>query len=113
MTDLNAQALEWCNRQTGSFHKGLYGIPQETHFHACAENLLRIQDTPEIRRYLCPLRKISFDDFVNYEGRRCGDPYHYVGRLARVDKKREGVDFPLFIQIKAQITYTCTPPTYP
>jgi len=87
VTDLNAQALEWCNRQNSSFHKGLYGIPQETHLRACAENLLRLPDTPEIRRYLCPVRKISFDGFVNYEGRRFGVPYHYVCRLARVSRQ--------------------------
>ena len=34
--------------------------------------------------YLCPERSISFDGFVNYEGRRFGGPYTYNGRTARV-----------------------------
>lgn len=89
VTDLNAQALEWCDRQNNSFHKGLYGLPWETHLHACAEHLLKIQDTPEVRRYLCPVRKISFDGFVNYEGRRFGVPYQYIGKFARISRQGE------------------------
>lgn len=87
VTDLNQQALEWCDKQNHAFHKGLYGIPQETHLHACAENLSSLEDTLEVRRYLCPARKISFDGFVNFEGRRFGVPYQYVGQYARVSRQ--------------------------
>ena len=87
VTDLNQQALEWCDKQNRVFHKGLYGIPQETHLHACAGNLLSLDDALEIRRYLCPVRKISFDGFVNFEGRRFGVPYQYVGQYARVSRQ--------------------------
>ena len=31
-------------------------------------------------------RKISFDGFVNYEGRRFGVPYSYPGATARVER---------------------------
>ena len=41
----------------------------------------------ELRGYLCPLRKISFDGFVNYGGRRFGVPYHYTESLVRVMRK--------------------------
>ena len=27
VTDLNQQALDWCDKQNNAFHKGLYGIP--------------------------------------------------------------------------------------
>lgn len=87
VTDLNQQALEWCDKQNHAFHKGLYGIPQETHLHACAGNLSSLEDTLEVRRYLCPARKISFDGFVNFEGRRFGVPYQYVGQYARVSRQ--------------------------
>ena len=87
VTDLNQQALEWCDKQNLSFHKGLYGIPQETHLHACAEHLHRIDDTLEVRRYLCPARKTTFDRFVNFEGRRFGVPYQYVGKCARISRQ--------------------------
>ena len=40
-----------------AFHKGLYGIPKETHLHACGEHLSRVSDTVEVRKYLCPARK--------------------------------------------------------
>lgn len=33
---------------------------------------------------LSPERKISFDGFVNYEGRRFGVPYSYPGATARI-----------------------------
>ena len=87
VTDLNQQALEWCNKQNHSFHKGLYGIPRETHLHACANNLHRVDDTPEVRRYLCLLRKITFDGFVHFEGRRFGVPYQYAGQYARISRQ--------------------------
>ena len=38
----------------------------------------------ELLFYLCPERRISFDGFVNYEGRRFGVPYTYSGKTARV-----------------------------
>ena len=87
VTDLNQQALEWCSQQNLSFHKGLYGIPQETHLHACAEHLRKIADALEVRRYLCPVRKISFDGFVQYESRRFGVPYQYAGQFARISRQ--------------------------
>ena len=36
--------------------------------------------------YLCPERRISFDGFVNYEGRRFGVPYWYTNRVCRVQR---------------------------
>ena len=87
VTDLNQQALEWCDKQNNAFHKGLYGIPKEAHLHACGEYLSRIQDSVEVRKYLCPARKISFDGFVHFEGRRFGVPYQYSGRIARVSRQ--------------------------
>ena len=43
--------------------------------------------------YLCPERRISFDGFVNYEGRRFGVPYSYTGRTCRVSRQ----EFTLYI----------------
>ena len=40
----------------------------------------------EIAKYLCPLRQISFDGFVNYEGRRFGVPYWYEEHSCRVKR---------------------------
>lgn len=38
--------------------------------------------------YLCPERRISFDGFVHYDGRRFGVPYWYTEKTCRV--KRDG-----------------------
>ena len=45
-----------------------------------------IDDSAELELYLCPLRKISFDGFVNYEGLRFGVPYAYAGKTVRVKR---------------------------
>lgn len=42
-----------------------------------------------MRLYLCPERRISFDGFVNYEGRRFGVPYSYPGATARVERSSD------------------------
>ena len=36
-----------------------------------------LEESSELLPYLCPERKISFDGFINYEGRRFGVPYRY------------------------------------
>lgn len=46
-----------------------------------------LEMTPSLPSYLCPERKISFDGFVNYEGRRFGVPYSYRGSIARIMRK--------------------------
>lgn len=52
----------------------------------CAVQLHELPKTDAIRFYLCPERKISFDGFVNYEGRRFGVPYSYSGKTARISR---------------------------
>ena len=57
------------------------------HESECAKHLQPLDDSLELQGDLCPLRKISFDGFVNYEGRRFGVPYQYTGALVRVMRK--------------------------
>jgi hypothetical protein len=45
----------------------------------------------EIASYLCPVRRISFDGFVNYEGRRFGVPYWYTEQECRVKRENNTV----------------------
>ena len=40
--------------------------------------------TQALAFYLCPERKISFDGFVHYEGRRFGVPYWYTQKTCRI-----------------------------
>ena len=91
ISDLNQAALEWCSDQNGIYHRATDGKPQEVHFTECIQNLVSLEDSESIRMYLCPARKISFDGFVNYEGRRFGIPYHYLGTTARVMRKGDTI----------------------
>lgn len=86
VTDLNWQALEWCNRQNGTYHRAVDGVPQQIHGMVCGEHLHALPETEVVRLYLCSERRISFDGFINYEGRRFGVPYSYPGATARVER---------------------------
>ena len=88
LTDLNEAALEWCNRQNSAHHKAVDCVPAEEHHSACARVARELDETPDVALYLCPLRSISFDGFVCYEGRRFGVPYWYTEHKCRV--MREG-----------------------
>ena len=87
ITDMNRQAQEWCDKKNNAFRRAVNGISWVIHRQACSEKLKSLPDSDEIKYYLCPLRKISFDGFVNYEGRRFGVPYYYTRKLARVMRK--------------------------
>lgn len=84
LTDLNYDALRWCNDQDARYHKAVDCIPSEKHAECCMEFASVLDKTPELSFYLCPERKISFDGFVNYEGRRFGVPYWYTEKTCRV-----------------------------
>lgn len=83
VTDLNASALDWCDGQNTCYHRGL-GIPQDIHTQRCSHVVAKLGDSLELLFYLCPERRISFDGFVSFEGRRFGVPYSYSGKTARV-----------------------------
>ena len=53
------------------------------HQRDCVGRIRVLEDSDVLREYLCPARRISFDGFVNYEGRRFGVPYSYAGRDLR------------------------------
>ena len=89
VTDLNQAALEWCNEQNGVYHKAIDCVPQQVHFTSCREHLSTLPVNTTIQSYLAPVRKISFDGFVNYEGRRFGVPYHYAQSMARVMRSKD------------------------
>ena len=84
ISDLNQAALEWCNGQNSIYHRATNGVPQQIHFSSCRKNLSPLEDSEALRMYLCPVRKITFDGFVNYEGSRFGVPYSYHGSTARI-----------------------------
>ncbi len=88
VTDLNCEALNWCNRKNSQYHTAVDCTPAEEHFRSCVLVAHKLEKTPELLYFLCPLRKISFDGFVNYEGRRFGVPFRYIRQFCRV--RRDG-----------------------
>ena len=84
ITDLNYEALRWCNTQNGTYHKAVDCIPAQKHESECMVNAKVLTVDRDVMIYLCPVRKISFDGFVNYEGRRFGVPYFYTEKQCRV-----------------------------
>ncbi|MBR5931446.1 MAG: IS21 family transposase [Lachnospiraceae bacterium] len=93
ITDLNYEALRWCDRQNSRYHDGVFCIPHEEHENRCRNTATTLEMTDNIGIYLWPERRISFDGFINYEGRRFGVPYSYTGKTCRVCRK----EFTLYI----------------
>lgn len=50
VTDLNLSALDWCDEQNTTFHRGL-GIPQDIHRERCGSVVAKLNDSPE--RQMC------------------------------------------------------------
>lgn len=86
ITDLNLEALKWCNEQNGRYHKAVDCIPADKHQEECWKVAKMLTLTLDMRKYLAPLRKISFDGFVNYEGRRFGVPHYYREKTCRIER---------------------------
>ncbi len=84
LTDLNYEAIRWCNSQNSIYHRAVDFIPNEKHTSCCLKAAPLLEHTPELSLYLCPPRLISFDGFVTYEGRRFGVPYWYTEKQCRV-----------------------------
>ena len=84
ITQLNREALQWCHKQNNRYHQCVDCTPQQRHAEACLRVSHAVEHTHEIRCYLCPERRISFDGFVNYEGRRFGVPFSYSQSSCRV-----------------------------
>lgn len=84
VTDLNYEAIRWCDKQNSCYHDGVCCIPHQEHMEYCMEVAVPLEMTDEIRMYLWPLRKISFDGFVSYDGRNFGVPYWYKEKTCRV-----------------------------
>lgn len=84
ITDLNYQAERWCSQQNSRYHKTIDAAPHNLHTETCMKHMGELGNEPALYLYLAPLRKVSFDGFVNYEGRRFGVPLAYTGQLCRV-----------------------------
>lgn len=91
LSDLNQAAMQWCNEQNRKFRNEIDESSQDEHFSQCRQNLKEICNCKDILLYLCPERRISFDGFVTYEGRRFGVPYYYARQTVRVMRDGETI----------------------
>ena len=83
VSDLNEKAAMWCMEKNGLLLRERQCIPNDEHAIEKVD-LIQITDPKTLLPYLAPERSISFDGFVEYEGRRFGVPYTYTGKKARV-----------------------------
>lgn len=88
VTDLNKKALEWCNDENSKLQKGLGVIPSDEHG---TEMLKSLPSSDALIPYMAPLRAITSDGFVFYEGRRYGVPLSYTKKKARVLRDKENL----------------------
>lgn len=87
ITRLNREALSWCAEQSSRYRRALALVPAEEHLGRCLPACRAVELSGEVALYLCPQRRISFDGFVCYEGRRYGVPYWYQKRACRVNRE--------------------------
>lgn len=87
ITDLNFEAMAWCDRQNGRYHKCVDCVPRNEHQLKCLAEASNFELTEDLRLYLWPERIITFDGFVSYEGRRFGVPYWYTSKTCRVSRQ--------------------------
>lgn len=85
VTDLNRQALAWCIEANSKPMKEYDFITIEEHRRVDMMRPLPFRE--ELLQYLAPPRKVSFDGFIEYEGRRFGIPFTYGKKKARVFRK--------------------------
>ena len=85
ITDLNRQAWIWCQNVNSKPMKEYDFITIEEHARVCM--LFPLTYHESLLAYLAPKRKISFDGFVEYEGRKFGVPHFYGKHYARVLRK--------------------------
>ena len=87
ITRLNEDALAWCGSQAGRWRRAVACVPADEHAGACRPHARELEVSDEVALWLCPRRRITFDGFVSYEGRRFGVPYWYERRECRVSRE--------------------------
>ena len=85
LTDLNYEAIGWCNTQNSIYHRAVDCVPDDKHSQLCMKTASVLEDTIELSYYLCPERKISFDGF-GYRGKQCETIALSAGEPIRITK---------------------------
>lgn len=86
ITDLNRQAVEWCDEKNRHRTGGRDSVPSDIH---PAEPLKGLPDDAVLLPYLAPLRKVDNSGFIHYEDRLYGLPREYPRTTARVMRSGE------------------------
>ncbi len=81
LADLNAQALQWCDKVNGRVHRTTGEIPFD---RLKLEGLNPIQGHPAYVMKLTDTRRVSRDCYVSYRGNRYSVPWKHAGREASV-----------------------------
>lgn len=91
LNDLNEAALDWCDSvDCNSLQQQAEESPASVHERECMPKSGHLEeDELWMLEYLYPGRKVSFDGFVTYEGRRFGVPWSYTGSTAHVGRRGE------------------------
>lgn len=84
ITELNKEALEWCMEKNNRITRSRDYIPLQEHYSN--EAFKKVPDRDVLLPYLAPLRRISYDGFVNYEDRRYGVPLSFSGKTVMVQR---------------------------
>lgn len=87
LSDLNIEALRWCDAQDSDYHQCVDCVPSREHAMHCMASARNLEMNDTLKKYLCPERRISFDGFVNFEGRRFGVPHSYTHKVCRVSRQ--------------------------
>ena len=87
LTRLNEDALTWCARQAGRYRRAIGCVPADEHASTRMAHARGVLDPAAAELFLCPRRKVTFDGFVSFEGRRFGVPYWYEGQECRVGRE--------------------------
>lgn len=80
-------AALWCAEQAGRWRRAVACVPAEGHEDACRAAARELVVTEEVAPWPCPRRRMTFDGFVSYEGRRLGVPWWYERRGRRVSRE--------------------------
>ena len=103
--ELNSQALQWCQERNACLSKSVGLIPLQAH-QAEGTRFFSETDMPVLIPFLAPRRKLAFDRFVEYEGRRYGVPASYKRKVVRVMRLRERLTLLDVIDFHELYTYT-------
>lgn len=87
ITDLNMQAAAWCHEKNSKTSRYSDFIPMDEHYKN--EKFSSLPQDELLIPYLAPMRRISYDGFVDYENRRYGVPIKFSGKEIRVMREKD------------------------